>query len=126
MTEAVSCPCCGSPLAAPPQAAALDTLQLGRSERELLGYYIESYPKAISTDRIVDRLWQLDPNGGPSEPRNGINVRVFNINRALRPLGWHLRRVGHDARQLVILADGAEGAVIHANIHNSQPSRMSA
>lgn len=121
-----ACPCCGAPMASPPPPEALDTLGLGRSERELLGYYVESYPRALHTERVVNRLWQMDPNGGPGDPRNGINVRVFNINRALRPLGWQLRRVGHDARQLVILADGAEGAVIHANIHNSQPSPMSA
>lgn len=98
-----ACPCCGSPMASPPPAAALDTLVLGRSERELLGYYVESYPRALDTERVVSRLWQLDPNGGPTNPRNGICQRVHKINRALRPIGWRLSQHGQDARQLVRL-----------------------
>jgi hypothetical protein len=98
-----ACPCCGSPMPSPPPADELKTLELGKTERELLGYYVESYPRALHTERVVSRLWQLDPNGGPGDPRNGINQRVFNINRALRPLGWRLTRHGQDARQLVRL-----------------------
>jgi hypothetical protein len=98
-----SCPCCGAPMAAPPSAEALATLRLGRSERELLGYYVETYPRALHTERVVSRLWQLDPNGGPGDPRNGICQRVFRINRALKPLGWCVQRIGMEARQLTRL-----------------------
>lgn len=98
-----TCPCCGGLMHSPPPAEALDTLLLGKSERELLGYYVESYPRPLHTERVVNRLWQLDANGGPGDPRNGISQRVFNINRALRPLGWQVTRHGKDARQLVRL-----------------------
>lgn len=95
-----ACPCCGRPLVAAPTPAELVTLPLGDSEREVLGYYVKEYPRPLVTQRVVDRLWQLDPNGGPAEPRNGISVRVHNINRVLKPLGWRIRQHGRAMRRL--------------------------
>ena len=86
-----------------PDASTLDTLPLADSERELLGYYVSHYPRPLPTERVIGQLWQLDPAGGPSAARSGISVRVHNINRALRPLGWHIKRHGHSSRQLVRL-----------------------
>lgn len=96
----VRCPCCGADMPTPPDPKALDTLPLGGSERELLGYYVASYPRALPTQRIVSRLWQLDPNGGPGDPRNGVNQRVFSINKSLRKIGWQIIRYGADSRKL--------------------------
>ncbi len=99
----IRCPCCGTAIEAPPDAQALKSLPLGGSEAELLGYYVDAYPKPLSTERVVSLLWQLDPGGGPLTPNAGISVRVHNINAALKPYGWAIRRNGNSARRLVRL-----------------------
>jgi len=96
-----SCPCCGAQMSEPPPKEALEAIELGASEREVLSYYLDSYPRPLSTDRVIDRLWQLDPNGGPAGARNGITQRVWQINQRLRPLGWAIEPMGKDARQLM-------------------------
>jgi hypothetical protein len=103
MAEEPTCPCCGRAMSVAPGAEALSSLPLGPSEREVLGYYVAQYPRSLPNVRIIGQLWQLDPNGGPTQPRNGLGVRVHHINRALRPLGWRIQPHGRDARQLVRL-----------------------
>lgn len=72
------CPTCGALLA---PEAALAALPPG-----LVGLYSElrrAGARGITTRRLADRLWALDPNGGPDDAEKAVRARVARLNSIL-------------------------------------------
>lgn len=73
-----ACPTCGA-LQAPD--AVLAALPPG-----LIGLYAElrrAGAGGITTRKLADRLWALDPNGGPDDAEKAVRARVARLNYML-------------------------------------------
>lgn len=58
---------------------------------ELMEYLVRNIGKWCTKERIQDWLFQLDPNGdGPEGENNFVNVRIYRLRRAIRPLDLYI------------------------------------
>lgn len=78
------CKCCGQTMPLPFDIE----LDLSKGMRELLDAVHTAGPYGISTDRLVAKLYDADPNGGPVDARKSVHVRVWQLNQKLRGCGW--------------------------------------
>lgn len=66
-------------------------LELTRTERVILEAIAR---RAVATyDMIIGDLYGADPNGGPDDPRNVIQVLMVGLRRQLRARGLEVRKV---------------------------------
>lgn len=59
-------------------------------ERRLIDAVVEIYPRSARREYLIDAVWGTDPNGGPVDPNNNIDVHRVRINRVMRPIGWEV------------------------------------
>lgn len=81
------CPCCGQTL--PPDLPK--GLKLRGRKLEVFNMVRRAGQYGITADRIFDRLYELDPNGGPDKGLKIISVFVCYLNKRLRPFGMRVR-----------------------------------
>lgn len=86
------CPCCGQAL---PDAYAkvAETCGLSPQQTELFLTVAAGSGNTVHFERIINRLWGHDPNGGPDDPLSGIAVRVHNANKRLEASGYRIENV---------------------------------
>lgn len=84
------CPCCRRPLDDDQQVDVehLREAPLSKMQKKLLVALIDSHPRAVRTEVLIDRLWGDDPNGGPDNPPNVIRTMVTNMRKRLPDYGW--------------------------------------
>ena len=80
------CPFCGTKLQQPPDLSQLAVLPNQRLKRRLLDALLAAYPRGLSTEQLMDKMFWDDPDGGPES--NTIAVRVSKLRPDLEPLGW--------------------------------------
>ena len=69
------CKCCGHPLPPPEHRACLSPQQ-----REIFDLVAKAGKRGITAKSVFDRLFQLDPNGGPDSGTRGVYTQIFHIN----------------------------------------------
>ncbi len=88
----MNCPCCGAEMHTP-GLAALRHVSLPPNERRVLNELINVYPSHLSVRQLVDRVWALDPNGGPDTADNAISVYLHRMRPILLEFGWSISRM---------------------------------
>lgn len=78
------CKCCGQTLPPPFEIG----LKLAPGPRRLLDAIYLAGEYGITTERLIDKSYCDDPNGGPEYARKTIHVRICKLNKQLRPRGW--------------------------------------
>lgn len=94
-------------MSADKEPQALRLLPLSRLQRDVLGLVLDRYPEPVRTEALIDQMYQLDPNGGPSNPGNNLGVHINRINHSLKPLGWRIEALGYGRRVLSRISDAA-------------------
>ena len=83
------CPCCGSRIERPDLPIdGLNHIRLTPKQRDILGVIVESYPKPVTAELLIETLYGGDPNGGPLTVRNVLAVHVSRIRGIIEPYGW--------------------------------------
>lgn len=85
----LKCPCCGNAI----EKFSLETLSeaaLQPQEKTIVDTLAKAYPRKVSRFALVDALYGADPNGGPERPDVVLQVRISNLRKKLRPLGWNV------------------------------------
>lgn len=103
----VKCPCCGSD-AKTLSASSLEHVPMTASQREIVAMLAKRYPSGMSVDQIADRLYAMNPNGGPDTAHNVVHVQLHRLRKAIEPLGWTAKakgRHGHDIALQRIASD---------------------
>lgn len=90
------CPCCGQALPGDMPMEALKDANLRPTARLIVDELIRIYPRGASGRQLADRVYALDPNGGPDSGDNVIAVHLTRARPVLRRLGW---TVGADRRR---------------------------
>lgn len=85
------CPTCGARTAGEYDLEALGDLAGPGTQGSILTALIEVYPERIVQERLIARIWQLDPNGGPLDPGNCIAVAVYHLRKKIAPYGWSIK-----------------------------------
>lgn len=73
-----------------PPAFSLD-IPLSHGDREIVEQVGKAGKHGITTDRLFDRLYGQDPNGGPDSGLKAVHARICALNKHLRPRGWCVR-----------------------------------
>lgn len=82
------CPHCGQTL---PPVGVPKGLHLSRFAMVIFQSVQKSGENGISSDRLFDRLYSGDPDGGPLSGKKSMWVQVKNLNRKLAPYGLVIR-----------------------------------
>lgn len=96
MTAPYTCPCCNSPIQAPPDVTALSALATG-VKGSVLRQLIATYPVGCQMPDLINEAYR-----GAAEPDNAYHVvaiAVSELRRHLAPFGWTIpvnRGGGHD------------------------------
>lgn len=78
----------------------------GTRPRAVLAVLSLAFPRACSTDQIVDALWGEDP---PASARNAVQVNVTGLRKALKPHEVTIERIGDGyALRGPLLVDAAQ------------------
>lgn len=48
----------------------------------------DAYPRRLSLRDLIDSVYQLDPNGGPTYAENVIRVHITKLRKKLPEHGW--------------------------------------
>lgn len=107
MTATCTCPTCGQPMREPrvPVDALIERAK-GRASAPLIRALVEAYPRRLSAEQLILRIWADDPNGGPLNAPNAFVVTVRHVNNKLKPAGWMIespRRGGYFGYRLAPL-----------------------
>lgn len=78
----------------------LHYVPLPRLQRDVLAAVLKRYPAPVTTDMLVDQMYQLDPSGGPMNPKINLGVHTHHINKKIMPLGWRIEALGQGRRIL--------------------------
>lgn len=85
----MQCPCCGSKIDAPELSVeSVSDIRMTPKQRKIVGKMLETYPRPVSTDALVDLIYGADPEGGPLTVRNVLAVQICRVRTALEPYGW--------------------------------------
>jgi hypothetical protein len=86
MTER-KCACCGQAL---PESVDVPALK-GKS-RKIFEFVRKAGKAGILSDRLVDLVYQDDPNGGPLSAVASVHVLICRVNRVyLKPAGYVIK-----------------------------------
>lgn len=84
------CKCCGQTRPLPFDIG----MEFSKRTRELIDAIYLAGAYGIQTDRLIDKIYGADPNGGPEDARKTIHVRICQVNKKLRQRGWHIHARG--------------------------------
>ncbi len=84
MTE---CPCCGQTM--PPDLPV--GLKLRGNRLRVYEIVRRAGQNGITSDRIFDKLYELDPNGGPESGLRIVSIIVCYLNKRLKDVGQKIQ-----------------------------------
>lgn len=85
----MECPCCGSSIERPVfPVDGLNHIRLTPKQRAILAAIVESYPKPVTAELLIEVLYGADPNGGPLTVRNVLAVHISRLRGIIEPYGW--------------------------------------
>lgn len=106
----ILCKCCGQTL---PAIEGVEIV-LSAGLRNLVQTVRLAGPHGIDTNRLFDKLYDGDLDGGPLSGHKALHVRVHQVNKRLRPHGWRIvgnrtdSETGYGRYKLLRLAEAAE------------------
>lgn len=75
---------------------ALLAIAMSRQQGVILETIIEGHPRRVMIDKIIRRVYEDDPEGGPEAAARNIHVQVVRLNQRIAPAGWRVgSRAGH-------------------------------
>lgn len=79
--------------------ADLENVWLPRGQSKILDVLAEAYPRRVSTETLVSRVYADDPNGGPLNALQTIRTQIHKIRQTLPKYGWTIphNSAGRDA-----------------------------
>lgn len=80
------CKCCGQTL---PVDIGIE-VSLARGLKTIVEVVRKAGQHGISTDRLFNRIYGHDRDGGPLTGVKVLHVRISRINKTLRPQGWEI------------------------------------
>lgn len=86
MSEQV-CKCCGQTL---PPIEGIEVV-MSRGLKQIVEIVRRAGKHGIHTERLFNKIYGADPNGGPEGGIKTLHVRVSQANRVLRRHGWEIR-----------------------------------
>ena len=91
----VDCPCCRQKVAAPSLEIVIDACKVSPQGAKILEAVWKGRGHPVPTKRILDKLWEHDPDGGPSEHRMSRNFQwsLSQLRTALKGSGWAIENV---------------------------------
>ena len=66
-------------------------LRLNQRQRTIIEYVRKGGESGVTIDNLVDHVYQLDPNGGPTTARKCIYVAIHHLNKKLAAKGYAIR-----------------------------------
>lgn len=84
------CPCCGQAIAAPPPDKVIEFMRMTKQQRAIAEAVLRAHPRRVPIDRIVDRVWGDDPDGGPEAPERIVHTVICKLNHRLQIYGWRI------------------------------------
>ncbi len=90
----VECPRCGQTL--PPDLP--EGLKLRGRKLEVFNAVRKAGQHGITADRIFDKLYALDPNGGSSKGLKIVSIFVNQLNKDLKLVGLRVRAANSGGR----------------------------
>lgn len=85
---------------------ALRFLDVTPTQRKVLDAMIEIYPRTASAREIADRVYALDPSGGPESGENQMAVQMTKMRPKLRAIGWDIGAAGRRRGGIRLWAPG--------------------
>lgn len=81
--NAIQCPVCSHEMAAPTFDAVFHGVKFTPAERDIMKILWNRAGTTVSTDRIVEWLYQLSNDGAPHYAVKSIHVRIHSIRPKL-------------------------------------------
>jgi hypothetical protein len=85
---------------------ALRFLEVTPTQLRILEAMIEIYPRTASAREIADRVYALDPSGGPESGENQMAVQMTKMRPKLRSIGWDIGAAGRRRGGIRLWAPG--------------------
>jgi len=67
---------------------ALSDMRMVRRQRIVITALCEAYPRAVSSEVLVDRLYGDDPSGGPEDALAAVGSVINKLRKRLPSYGW--------------------------------------
>jgi hypothetical protein len=81
------CPTCGQEI-----RSDIDLgIPLSAGNRQIVNEVYKAGENGIMSDRLFNKLYDDDPNGGPSSGMKTLHTRICLLNRKIEPIGWCIR-----------------------------------
>lgn len=88
-----ACPCCGHDLGENVlPIERLRYLDLSANQRAMIDALVEVYPNGMHPQRVVDRMYADDPEGGPDRAYEAARYAAYDLRKKLEPYGWTIPR----------------------------------
>lgn len=93
----IDCPLCGQPVRVPTLEIVVDHYGVTPLESRILGAVWHGRGLPVSTERIFERMYADDPDGGPSPPRMyaTFKVELCRLRKRLAGSGIGVENVGY-------------------------------
>lgn len=82
------CPCCGQDMPGQTPIDALRDVELSPTAQVIIEALVEAYPRGLTRQALVRRVYGLKPSGGPLTAENVVSVTLARTRPRLAPLGW--------------------------------------
>lgn len=104
----MECPCCNGTGEIKTPEHLREVIRSNNLKGGMLGALIDSYPRTVSRDYLIEHLWDY----GQNEPENAhktVQVMRCHINKSIAPLGWTISSsLGSNGYKLV--SEGSQNA----------------
>lgn len=82
------CPCCGQDIPGDVTVDAVRDADLSPTARVIIDALADAYPRGLTRQALVQRVYSLKPSGGPLTAENVVSVTLARARLRLAPLGW--------------------------------------
>lgn len=108
----VPCPCCGAPILAPTLEQVIAHHKIAPQSAKLLTAVWRGKGLPVSTERILDRMWADDPDGGPPEARayRYFQWSLWDLRTRLEGSGVAVVNAGYRAGFKLVLGQAERSA----------------
>lgn len=101
----IECPCCKQSVSAPPLDVVVARYKLTPMEERILSAVWRGKGRPVPTSRIFDKMFEDDPDGGPSQTKMylAFKVSLCHLRKKLEGSGISVVNAGYgQGYQLVI------------------------
>ena len=81
------CPSCGQEIRSDVDLG----IPLSVGNQQIINAVHKAGKNGIMSDRLFDKLYSDDPEGGPLSGMKSLHSRICMLNRKIEPIGWCIR-----------------------------------